>query len=187
MKRRSFRVVVLAAIFISGGFANFAYAYNSHVKILDLDRNIICDTDYAGTDGMDSIINTAQSCGFTYTLGFGGDFLDDINGIGWDGTNWWALYIDGVMSNVGVNDPSIDLDNISEILWVFSDGNYVPQTSTQSSPEITYGGGVIVGLMSSKTGGVIDSDVDEISSPEYNCDWKTLRESILESSFLSSA
>jgi len=162
MKRQSFLVTLsIVTVFISSSFASTAYAYSANVKILDLERNVICDTGFTGTVGMDSIINTASSCGYTYELGFGDDFLDSINGVGWDGTNWWALYIDGEVSNVGINDPSITLEN-TNILWVFSDGSYIPPV--QSLPILSNGGGgVIVGLISSKTGGLLDSDGDDVS------------------------
>lgn len=159
--KRNILFVVIATIFISGSYVSTVYASGAHVRILDLSRDVICDTSFTGTRGMDSIINTAESCGFVYSLGYGDDFLDDINGISWDGTNWWALYVDGAISNVGVNE--YDLDDVSEILWVFSDGSYVPPIQSVSA---IVGGGVIVGLMSPHTGGLLDSDGDEVSDKD---------------------
>ncbi len=135
------------------------FANTNSVLIIDGNRDTICNTTFTGTKGMDSIINTASKCGFTYTLGWGDNFLDTINGVGWDGTNYWVLYVDNVYANKGVND--YNLSDVDEILWAYSDGSKTSEWFTRSAGS-TAGEG-IVGLINPSTGGMVDSDGDGIA------------------------
>ena len=65
---------------INFSFLGVAFAKGAHVTILDSDESVICNMNFTGDKGMDSITNTSSVCGFSYALGFGGDFLDSING-----------------------------------------------------------------------------------------------------------
>ncbi len=153
--KRIISFLALAAIIIS--FAPvYTFADGARVKIIEGDGSMLCDRDFTGTKGMDSIINSAGPCGFTYTLGWGDNYLDTINGVGWDGTNYWVLYVDNVYANKGVND--YNLSEVSEILWAYSDGSKTSEWFTRSVGS-TAGEG-IVGLINPSTGGRVDLDGD---------------------------
>lgn len=153
--------VILTALVISSAPAS-VFAGSANVRIVDGGGNTLCHMDFTGTKGMDSIINTASSCGFSYTLGWGDNYLDTINGVGWDGTNYWVLYVDNVYANQGVND--YNLNDINEILWAYSDGTETASWFKRSAG--SFSGEGIVGLINPSTGGMPDFDGDGTSDVE---------------------
>ncbi len=163
MKKILFSVAFLIT-FISF-IPNSAVAGSANVLIIGKDGNVMCSTKFVGTKGMDSIINTASPCKFTYTLGWGDNFLDTINGAGWDGKNYWVLYVDNVYANKGVNE--YDLDSVGQILWAYSDGSktskwFIDAVGAAQSVGSTASEG-IVGLINPSTGGRVDSDGDGVA------------------------
>jgi len=95
-------------------------ALNVHLVIKG-EAGIICDTNVRADTALNTIVNAAEICGYTYNIQDSsfGQYLSQINDEAAAGAVGWLYYVNSVLPNVGAADYS--LFEGDEVLWYYGE------------------------------------------------------------------